>query len=283
MRIRVAHASLQFGDTNKQHTADITKIFERANARKYAWIMGTEAGPGANNTSDELVRIGEDHGYKMWVPSAMVKHDAKEGSTTDCWIAVREDLVVSGWKTGFDVAIPGSAELYKEAGVTAKFPRWGTKGLVHVQFKSRPELGVINLGCAHYLTGARDPEHATINKVNHWEWNQKLAGVIAKWAKTVGKGSALAFYSGDQNMADQRNDTPEGDSFMGGPLTSLADELKDWQNTGHGPIDVIASYNGDKRVVGQSFTVLDDREFPLNVDHFFLEGVFRVEPLPLKK
>lgn len=110
MRIRVAHVSLQFGDTDKQHTSDITRIFDRAVARRYAWVMGTEAGPGSGNTGKELLRIGKDHDYQMWVPEEQAQG---KGRATDCWIAVRKDLIAGGWKTGYVPVIPGSQELYK--------------------------------------------------------------------------------------------------------------------------------------------------------------------------
>lgn len=276
MRVRVAHASLQHSDSDRQTTNTIEKIFARCEAKRTAFIGGTESEPGKGNTADELLRISDKFGYRAYVPGSQ---NNGSGSATDCWLAVREDLIESDWRTGFLPAIPGSKELYREAGVDAEFPRWGPKGLVAASFTSLPQLGRINLGVAHYLTGARDPDKSTVHGINHWELNEKLAGVVGDWAREVGKGSGLAFYTGDQNMADSKNNQPQGDTFFGEAMTSLADELKRWQNTGHGPIDVIASYNRDGRVTGQRFRVLDDREFPLATDHFFLEGVFSVEPL----
>lgn len=275
MRVRTAHISLQFGDTDQNHTADIEKIFDRCVDRRVGWITGTEAGPGAGNTTAELVRIGREHNYRMYVPSA----SNGAGSSTDCWIGVRKDLISRNWKTGFDPAIPGSKQLYKELGVKAEYPKWGPRGLVRVGFDCDALQSRVNVGAAHYLTHGRDPEGSTIHGVDHWEWNNKLAEVIGAWARTSARGRNLAFYAGDQNMADAKNNEPQGDTFFGEPLTSLADELKKWQSTGHGPIDVIASYNNDGRVTGHDFVVLDDSEFRLNVDHFYLEGTFTVEPI----
>jgi hypothetical protein len=62
-------------------------------------------------------------------------------------------------------------------------------------------------------------------------------------------------------------------------MTSLADELKAWQNTGHGSIDVIASYDQDGRVKGKYWRVLDDSEFKLNTDHWLCEGGYEVRPV----
>ena len=277
MKVRVAHASLQFSDSDKQHTADIEKIFARCRSRRVAWITGTESGPGSGNTGDELLRLSRAFGYQAFVPSEQRKG---AGRATDCWIAVRQDLIKGGWKTGFLPAIPGSQQLYKEQGLDEDLtPRWGPKGLVTVKFDSLPELGEINVGAAHYLTGARNPRNSEEHGVDHWEWNQKLTDVIGEWAIEEGDGTALVFYGGDQNMADRENDQPQGDTFMGEPLTSLWDEMKEWDNTGHGNIDVIASYDKDRRVKGLDIEAYDDRRFSLHTDHFYVEGLFDVEPL----
>lgn len=280
MKLRTGHASLQFGDSDKHHTQDLEKIFSHGIDRRWAWITGTEAGPGSGNTGEEIIRIARDAGYRPHVPEV---HGKDEAGRTDCWLAVREDLIDSDWRTNFKLAIPGSAKLYADLGREPdSFPRWGPKGLVSAFWKS-DLLGPVNLGVGHYLTEARSPHTGDVKGIDHWEWNQKLAKVIANWGREVGKGRALAFYNGDQNMADSKNNEPQGDTFMGGPFTSLADELKKWQNTGHGPIDVMASYNQDSRVQGRDFVVLDDKEFFLNMDHFLCEGTYQVEPLPTKR
>ena len=276
MRIRAAHISLQYSDTDKQQTADIEKLFRRARDRKYAWITGTEAGDGAGNMQDELLRVGGDSDYRMWVPG-----DKREGpgSSTDCWIAVRKDLITGDWKKGYEPVIPGSAQLYKEMGKDPDLnPRWGPKGLVWVGFDSLPQIGRVNIAAAHYLTKARHPG-ATTQGVNHWEWNKKLGQKVGEWGDEVAKGSSLAFYGGDQNMSDAANTQPQGDTFFGAPWTSVGDELKKWANTGHGPIDVIATYNKDGRVKALNTNVLDDREFSLHTDHFLVEALLQVEPL----
>lgn len=270
MRLRVAHASLQFSDTNKQQTADVEAIFDRAVSRNLAWLTGTEAGPGAGNTGRELVRIGRAHGYKLWVPS----HQANGGAAqhTDCWIAVRQDLVGSGWKRGYEHVFNGSGQVGKDIEIPRGM-RWGPKGLVHVEFNSSvPELGHISIGAAHYLTHARDPKSV------FWDMNEKLTDEIAKWARRQGAGSGLVFYGGDQNMDDSKNKQPQGDTFMGAPLTSVWDEINKWPNTGAGTIDVMATYDKDRRVSVVNAFALNDRKFRLHADHFFIEAVVRVAP-----
>lgn len=269
MRVRVAHVSLQFSDTDAQHTSDITKIFERAKRRRQAWITGTESGPGAGNTGRELIDIGRGHGYLLWVPERQAKGIAQH---TDCWIAVRSDLVDGKLEKGYRHVIPGSSQLEDEMDTEGK--RWGPKGLVHVSFNStNADLGRVSIGAAHYLTGGR---HSKKNPF--WDWNKKLGREIGAWAAEEGKGPALVFYGGDQNMADNRNDMKQGDTFFGEPLTTTWDELKKWENTGHGNIDVIASYNRDGRVKALKTNALNDREFHLHTDHFYVEAEFNVEP-----
>lgn len=277
MRVRVAHVSLQHSDTNRQISHDVEKVFERLEKKRVAWITGTESGPNAGNMGEELVKNAREAGYRPWVPS--VQSDGR-GQHSDCWLAVRKDLVVGDWDAGFIKAFGGSQELYRQRGINPdETPRWGPKGLVYVGFNSVPKLGRVNIGVAHYLNKAQHPNHSTVNRVNRWELNEDLAGVVGDWARRVASGRGLAFYAGDQNMNDSKNRTPQGDTFFGEKFTSLADELKRWQNTGHGPIDVIASYDKDGRVKGRDFDVYGDKEFFLHSDHFYMEGTFQVDPL----
>lgn len=273
MKVRVGHMPLEFGDSPAQHTHDLEKIFAHAVSRRWAWITGTEAGPGANNTSSELLRIGRAHGYKMWVPSAQ----GGRGNSTDCWIAVRKDLVNGEWAQDFKPVIPGSTQLYKAEGLANPSnikPKWGPKGLVTVHFHN-DKIGDVNICAGHPLTkGQNDGPRAVIHGVNHYEWNTKFQQAVGAWGREAGKGSALAFYGGDQNDPDRDNDT-----FRGQPFTSAADETNKVQNTGHGAIDVIASFNGDGRVKAINWDVLDDSEFQLFVDHWLCEAVFEVQAL----
>lgn len=277
MRVRIAHISLQFSDTNKQHTQDLEKLFDRAVRRKYAWITGTEAGPGARNTGEELVRVAREHNYRPWVPSEQAEGN---GRATDTWVAVREDLISGGWEQGYIPVIPGSSALYRENGHDPDSnPRWGPKGVVHVGFDSDVFGSRVSVASSHYLTGGRSPSAGPVKGVDHWEWNETLARAIGDWFREAGRGRNLAFYGGDQNMSDKKNDAPQGDTFFGANVTSVQDELKKWEGTGHGPIDVIATYNKDGRVSALKVTVLDDKEFHLHTDHFLVEALVNVEPI----
>ena len=273
MRVRVGHISMQFTDPDRQHTADITKIFKRAVERRQAWITGTEAGPLSGNTGEELIRIGKKYGYLLYVPEV----EGKEGTAArraDNWVAVRKDLVKEGtFKQRFVPVIPSSSDL-KEQHPKLPNKQFGPRGVVYVEFDStNRDLGHVTVMAAHYLTEARRPSSPW------WEWNKKLAQAISDLAKEKGKGTNLVFYGGDQNMADSKNKEPQGDTFFGEPLTSTWDELKKWENTGHGCIDVIATYDADKRVKAINTVSLNDKELFLHTDHFYVEAEIRVAPL----
>jgi len=270
--VKAMHASLQFSDTPSQQEADITDLFERANKREVWWVTGTEAGPGAEPTGALLLRVGKAMGYKVWVPS---EKDGGAGSSTDCWVAVDlKRIKKDSWKTGYEPGIPGSKALYTKQGLPGNtFPRWGPKGVVWVSFEN-VDVGPVSVAAAHYLTKGRSPKGQPIKGVDHYQWNQTLAKVIGDWGREHGKGKALAFYGGDQNISDREDDT-----FFGQPFTSAWDELKKWENTGHGNIDVIASYKADGRVTAQAARALDDKEFFQHGDHFIVEAEFKVARL----
>lgn len=269
MRVRVGHVSLQYKDTDKQHTHDIKKIFDRAVERRYAWITGTESGPGSGNTNRELLRVGSAHGYRMWLPT-FKSYGAV--SRSDCWIAIREDLIRGDYTTGFRMAIPGSEEL-RDTFKIPKKRKWTPRGLLTAKFESLPELGTISIGAAHYLTDGRNPGDKFYNL------NRQLARKIGEWAEEEGAGTNLVFYGGDQNKLDNRNNEKQGDTFYGEDMTSVWDELGYWNNTGHGPIDVIASSNKDKRVRAMRAHAYNDKEFHLYGDHFLVEATFDIDPI----
>lgn len=262
MKVRTAHVSLEVFDNDKQHTEDVEKILERAVNRRYAWLTGTESG---GNTAKELVRVAKANGYRPHVPDG-----------TDCWILVRNDLISGNFDANLQRVIPGAERLYREANLPNADnlrPRWAPKGLITVGFDCDKLAGRINVGVTHHLTSGRvDGPDSVIHGVDHYDWNQKLDRAVIDWAREVAAGRNLAFFNTDRNLSDRRS----GEDEIKG-LTTLADELRDWQPSGHGDIDWMMSYDKDGRVTGASFTVLDDREFHLNTDHYFCEGVYNVE------
>lgn len=246
------HASMQFSDTDAQKAQDAEKIFTKAEKKGVHWITGTEAGPGDGRVLAKLLNeSGGDHGYRVYVPGG-----------SDGWVAVKRKIITGSWRTGFKPVIPSS-------GKTGSTKKHGPKGVVQVSFETAfaPHVGVAT---SHYLTGGRRPGPASVwGDSDHYAWNKALAGEIGAWAREAGRGSGLAFYGGDQNMIDRDTDT-----FFGQPLTSAWDECEKYANTGHGNIDVIASYDRDGRVEAQSVRRYTDDQMFLHSDHLLVQAKY---------
>lgn len=238
------HASMQFSDNPRQHKADANRIFARAQKIGARWITGTEAGPGSDGLGEILSAVADLTGYRFYTVSK-----------TDGWIAVKKSFIASGWKGAYHELFPGKAHLHS------------SRGILSVEFNT-VHLGHVTIGTGHYLT------HGQVKGDPFYPQNLVYAAAIGTWGRNAGRGSKIVFYGGDQNTQDRSVDT-----FRGQPFTSLWDELHTYESTGHGVIDVIASYNGDNRVKGHSINALTDAEFPLNTDHFLVEGAFEVQPL----
>jgi hypothetical protein len=237
--LNVTHASMQFSDNASQKKADAERVFARAKEKGAAWVTGTEAGGGSGNLRSALAAAAKRNGYRFWMEP-----------TQDAWSAVRETLIRGGWKTYYKKVVDGSAGKFTD------------KGVLSVGFNTA-ELGRINVIACHLLTAKYGIDE-----------NRKLSRAIGDYARRVGDGSNLVFYGGDQNLPDGALDT-----FLGTPFTSLWDELGKRESTGHGQIDVIASYDADGRVKGKSINALTDKEFPLYTDHYLVEGAFTVRLL----
>lgn len=239
--VKMVHVSMQFSDSPRQQRIDVGRIFARAVRQDIQWITGTEAGPGNPALRKALRELAPTYGYRVYVPDG-----------TDSWIAVRKDTMKSDrWEPAYTKVIDGVAGQYTD------------KGPVSVTFDTA--LGVVTVIACHYLTD-KHPMYAKANKA--------LALAIGEVAALKGKGRALVFYGGDQNIVDITHDT-----FFGAPLTSCWDELKRWENTGHGCIDVIASYDRDGRVACKSADALSDKELPLFTDHYWVRATYNIEEL----
>jgi hypothetical protein len=251
--VRIIHASGQFSDTDGQHGADAIKIFNRAQAKNVGWVTTTEGGPGAggSNWTRHFLEQAQKHNFKAFATPG-----------TDVMIAVNKDLIDGGWKTHLGpIVVPGKARDH------------AAKRVVAVQFRNN-ELGVINVVPGHYLTKGR-PSAKSPEFRKHLEENRIFAKAIGDYLKEVSQGSALGFYAGDQNISDKIDDT-----FLGqAKLISMWDELKHYENTGHGNIDVIARFKGDRRVKAKSIHAYNDKKFFLNSDHFMIEGVYNIRTL----
>jgi len=253
-RLHAMHASLQFTDTTKQQDADLKRIFTRASDRKVAWVTGTET--NTQDFRDRLKDAADAYGFRV------ANH-----KSSDSWIAVRKAVITPGSWHGFfsPVLAPNVGE-----------GKHGHRGVLGVKFGMTADVGTITVLTAHYLLRGNPNASDPARRVNA-KYNLQLAREIGRLAKEYGKGRNLVFYGGDQNITDRTEDT-----FMGQPLTSAWDELKKWESTGHGTFDVIASYDHDNRVAAAYCRALDDKEFPLNTDHWLVEAGFDVQPLKSK-
>jgi hypothetical protein len=243
-RVKIWHASMQFSDSDAQHTKDVNKVFGAAREQGVAWITGTEAGPGSGNLNELLSAIAPLTGYHLYHPLK-----------TDNWLAVSTAFIDGGFTGRYHEVFPGKAHLHS------------SRGIVSATFR-HDKLGTITVGTSHLLTKGQQPGDPFFAQ------NTRYTKAIGDWAREYGAGSRLLFFGGDMNEQDARVDT-----FRGQPLTSCWDELKIHPSTGHGEIDLVANYDLDTRVRCHSARSFDDRAFFLNSDHFLIEAVYDIREL----
>lgn len=241
--VSVQFTAMQFSDSPNQQAADVRTLFTRGKDI----LGGTEAGASGNNFLPTLL------------PAAAAEFGYQLHRVQGEWLAVSRDLAgpTCGWTTGY-VPVLGSTE---------GKGKHSDRGIVWATF-THPKLGEITVGVAHYLTNGRKPGDP------NYQLNRRMAAAIGDWARDKGRGKAIVLYAGDQNILDRT-----GDTFFGSPLTSAWDELDRYENTGHGNIDVIASYDADSRVQAMSIRALDDTELHLNTDHFLVQATYQVRHL----
>lgn len=236
--LKFQHTSLQFSDSAKHQAADIERIFGTG----FHILTGTEA--GRENSNFHLVQeAAADNGYLLNIYLSN-------------WVAVRKDIVaVKSWESG-GLFVADNKERVGP-GHDSGFP-W-------VRFR-HPEVGSISVAVAHYPT-----QGGTKNDPNY-DINERYAHALGKWAKGFGKDKDLAFVAGDFNMSFAKGPDP----LFGEPMTSVWNELARFENTGHGNIDAILSYDKDERVKAKWTKVLDDSEMTLNIDHFVVQAAFEI-------
>lgn len=244
LSLDLAHFSMLYSNTAAQWQRNAEKIFTRG----YDWVTGTEAGENPGKAA--LAAAAESHGY----------HFVQFKSN---WIAVRKSIVAPGtYRTSTRTVVENDLVVGPGHDVN----------IVGAHF-THPSLGKINVLASHYPTKGK-PDGKTPVERRNLQWTKKIAHAIGDLTVELGEGKSLVFYGGDQNIVDRYNDT-----FFGEPLTSAWDELKRWENTGHGNIDVIASYDRDTRVRATYVRALDDRELPFYSDHFPVEAGYKVRAL----
>jgi hypothetical protein len=247
-RFRWAHLSLQASDTVEQLEADLEKCFDRFVRKGTRVITGTEA--GSKSFRRVLRRVARKHGYKVKV-------------ARDCWVAVEKDFRKRGsWRSGYKHVL--------DSGASRTTKRHSDRGITWVSFDTK-EFGRIAVGAAHYLTKGRPVAGKYGTNV---DLNEDLAEAIGEWGKEHGRGEGLAFIGADANIIDKLHDV-----FFGEPFTTAWDEVRTWEDTGHGNIDVWASFDWDGRVEAVWVNALNDKEFFLFGDHFLVEGAYWIEHL----
>jgi hypothetical protein len=244
--VKGGHLSGQFGDPSPQQRHDANAIFKRARAHGILWFTGTEAGNPAIITA--LTAAAEMYHFRL-----SIKRES--------WIAVDRDFIKKGFAQHF-VPVVESSEGHG---------RHSDRGIFYVEFDTE-NIGHVVLGTWHQLTDGREPGGP------NYALNLRLMNAVDEWVREQGAETNLVFCGADQNDNDRVADT-----FKGAPLTSLADELHKYEDTheggGNAVIDVMASYDGDKRVEGKDLIVDDDSEFKLFTDHYLLVGTWRVRVL----
>lgn len=247
--LKFQHTSLQFSDTPRQQEQDVADLFALGEA--FPIKTGTEAGADASGDNQNRPLLRE---YAR-------QHDHRLGFAADNWIAVDKAIVKPRTLVFGQVFVADNDEMVG---------RGQDRVFVTASFTHRdPRIGDVAVAACHYPTQGRNPSEP------NYDLNERYADYLARWARHAGKGQALAFVAGDFNMPFGKAQ----DVFFGNPLTSAQDELGKIENTGRGPIDGVASYDQDGRVVARRVQVLNDREFPQHSDHFVVRTVFDVRAL----
>lgn len=262
MGVRIVHSSQQFSDTKAQHIHDADALFGYCRDNGVSFVSGTEAGnsPANNDLRMALLAASKRTNFLM--------NAHKWGD----WTAVNLSLcefIEDGYAGPF---IEGTTGLKPSQGAHA--PRGITWSTARSKAKG---VGVLTMGSAHFLTQRSIVASKTTNA--------PLQLGIGAWGKQKSKGKRLVFIGADVNQDDERRQP-----FGAAPFTTVWDELGKYPAT-HGrdkqhgsTIDVIASYDADRRVSAQSARVLDDGDLSLYTDHFVIDATFAVRLMgPAKK
>lgn len=243
---KFGHLSLQFSDNDRQHTADLEKLFHLG----LDAFTGTEAHPSSGNNPKELKRCAKKYGYRLSITN---KYDG--------WVAIKEDHIIPGSFT------KGSVFVYPSSAAIEPKPKghWSPRGIVWAKYEDK-ECGMMSFGVVHQLT----PVSRALKK--------KVDAIHAKkmdaWGTNHGGHEKLAFMDGDFNSVDRLVDV-----YGRAPFTTCWDELKVWPGTGHGNIDAIGSWDADGRVECISARARDDSDFFLNTDHFLITANYEIRLL----
>lgn len=254
-KFKVAHASLQFSDREKQKEADVLTILKHAVEKNYWWITGTEGRGRRKGTKDKasaffLRKYAPKHGYYFFMQPE-----------NDSWILIKMDVVdwINNIKDQFyRRIIPASRD-------------HGNRGVLSKTFKNN-RIGTVTVSAGHYLT--RGNPYAKIPaRRERVPGNRKLAGRIGRRLMFMARGKRLSFFGADTNIAGSPSVTDQ--TLIPGMITCW-EEVGRWPGTGYGNIDIIARAKKDKRVKCVSARVYRDKALFLHTDHFLVEAEYEV-------
>lgn len=252
----IHHNSMQFSDTNPQHEHDAEAVFDLA-VDKDAWaVTGTESGlaPDNHDLHQYLTHYAQQADFYIFA------HKWGE------WVALNKRYLHHFEHNFMGPFIEGTH------GVNPAHGSHAPRGITLVTARAVDDnLGQLTFGVAHFLTDRSESVSGS---------NMPLIRGVEQYGRAYGQGSDVCFFNADANENDAKQDV-----FKGGPFTTIADELGKHPAT-HGvnkkkgnPIDIIASYNPDKRVHGEEYFVFDDSNVKLFSDHFICRGVYSVRKL----
>lgn len=241
IKLRTQHTSLQAPkDTPRQKAHDVAQLFEHG--ANYPVKTGTEGG---------------SHPLRGFLEGAAEEHDHVIHFSADTWVAINRNIIRPRSIERGSIFVADNDEMVGHG----HDRRFAYIGFDHIN----PQVGRIYQGSSHYPTKGQTPDDP------NYHLNKRFARKIAEWMQNVAADRDLAFMNGDFNMPDTRMDWAFGHDF-----TSMADELKAWEGTGHGPIDGFCSYDKDHRVKPHRFEVLRDSEIFMHSDHFYCQGVWEI-------
>ena len=243
VRAEVGHFSGQFSDNPEQWRHDLEVVMSRG----YDWITGTEAGESDNWTVVRSVAAAKGYTLRRFRSN---------------WIAIHRSVFVPGSiKSGDKVVVDN--DLVVGHGHDTSYV-WLT--FTH----STPGVGKISITASHYPTKGRPDAKDPAYRVN-LKWTRMLGRQIGEKMRELGKGKALSFYGGDQNITDKENNT-----FFHDLPISCWDEIQRWPGTGHGNIDVVARSKKDGRVKCIRARAFTDKQLFLYSDHYLIQAVYEI-------
>jgi hypothetical protein len=252
-RLHLMQASMQWRDTDAQTRADFDRILTRG-----ADVIGMTEVSERNRNLRLLRDAAKPTGYQVFNDAA---EEGFAGGETA--IAVRKNLDVRSH--GAELVNEPEAGKPPAAGHSARLIQW-----VEVIWEGN-RVFVFE---AHWVTGfGRRPSRT--------EKHRKMTDAIIELVQRNGRGTRLAFFMGDVNLDEEtdrgRRQAATHARFTEAGLTTVWDELAVYPGT-HGnaktggTIDIIGSYDPDRRVSADSVRVWRK----LNSDHLQVSAWYDV-------